>query len=96
MDFPEEYIDDINKAIKILKKFGSTEIFIFGSLIEKDSIRKNFDIDIAVRGIPKNKFFEIYGKLLVTLEHSVDIVCLDYNTPFTELLLKEGNLRRVA
>jgi predicted nucleotidyltransferase len=96
MNFPKEYSDDIDKGIQILKQAGATEIFIFGSLADTGRAETASDIDIAARGIPKSKFFEVYGLLLTSLEHQVDLVCLDYNTPFAELLIEKGTLYRVA
>ncbi len=96
MTIPDEYKKDIDRAVSILKEHGCDEIYIFGSLAEDNAVSARSDIDIAVRGIPKTKFFAIYGRLMTSLEHSVDLVSLDIATPFTRILLEKGTLRRVA
>ena len=96
MTIPKQFKDDLEKAIKILKDAGCTEIYLFGSLIEEKKNNSKSDIDIAVKGLPKSDFFSIYGELLTTLHHSVDLVGLDYEMPFSQLLNKRGKLERVA
>ncbi len=54
---------DLSDAIEILKRFGATEIFLFGSLARGTSDDAS-DIDIATVGLPKNRFFAAYGELL--------------------------------
>lgn len=94
INIPSTHKEDFEKAISILKQAGSTEIYLFGSLAEGTS-DKDSDIDIAVKGIPEENFFHIYGKLLTSVEHSLDLVCLDYKSNFNEYLVSKGNLLRV-
>lgn len=92
---PEAYREDIRRAVEILKESGCTEIFLFGSLGE-GKVRDGSDIDIAVRGCPKGKFFYLLGKLLLALDHSVDIVNLDSQDPFAQYLEREGRIFKIA
>lgn len=85
---------DLLKAEEILKNNGCTEMYLFGSVIEGKA-GEHSDIDIAVKGIPKNKFFCIYGKILSQLKHPVDLICLDYSNEFTDFLINSGGLKRV-
>lgn len=88
---PLEYKVDIEKAIKILKEEGCQEVFLFGSLAEgRQTI--NSDIDLAVKGCPNGKFFHVLGKLLVELNHSVDLINLDKKDDFVQFLEREGTL----
>lgn len=96
MTFSDDYQKDIDRAVEILKSAGCTEVYIFGSLAEGIAESPASDIDIAVKGLPKPIFFQIYGKLLSNLEHSVDLVSLDYDSLFAKLLIETGSLQRVA
>jgi predicted nucleotidyltransferase len=96
MTFHPEYQKDIDTAISILKAEGCDEIYIFGSLAEGGAPHPGTDIDIAVRGLPRTRFFGIYGRLLSSLDHSIDLVDLDGKTPFASVLEKKGTLYRVA
>ena len=53
------------------------------------------DIDLAVRGCPPQRFFHLLGRLMINLEHRVDLVDLDVPTPFVEALLARGTLVRL-
>lgn len=92
---PEAFQPDIERAVKILKDGGCTEVFLFGSLAEGCS-RPDSDIDLAVRGCPTGEFFYLYGQLLGQLEHKVDLVRLDRPNPFTEHLQKHEELLRLG
>jgi hypothetical protein len=54
------------------------------------------DIDLAVRGCPGERFFAIYGTLIRSLDHAVDLVDLDSDRDFAEFLETNGRLRHVA
>ncbi len=93
--FPAAFQEDIHRAVKILKDAGCTEIFLFGSLGE-GKIRDDSDIDIAVRGCPRGKFFYLLGKLLLALDHPVDLVKLDSQDAFARYLGKEGVMLQIG
>ena len=44
-------------ATMLYKDFGATQVAVFGSLTEPDAFSKWSDIDIAVCGIPNDKYF---------------------------------------
>lgn len=93
--FPVAFQKDIRRAVKILKESGCTDIFLFGSLGE-GKIREDSDIDIAIRGCPRGKFFYLLSKLLLTLDHSVDLVNLDSQDAFARHLEKERRIIQVG
>ncbi len=93
--FPVEYREDIKQAIAILKAGGCREIHLFGSLAEGRS-RRDSDIDIGVRGCPPQHFFPLLGKLLMQLNHPVDLINLDNETHFSSFLEKHGLLVHVG
>ncbi len=94
MVIDEGYKKDIEVIQKILKESDVKEMYLFGSVAEGRQ-RGGSDIDVAVRGVSKSNFFGLYGKLLSETEHSVDLVCLDYSSQFTEYLISSGGLVRV-
>ncbi len=57
-ELPNEYQEDIKKAIKILKENDVTEIFIFGSVVN-GNFNENSDIDIAIKGIKQKEFYRV-------------------------------------
>lgn len=95
LQIPEIYQKDVGRAAEILKTAGCTEIFLFGSLAT-GKVRENSDIDLAIRGCPRGKFFQLLGKLLLELDHPVDLVNLDRQVPFSLYLEKEGGLFQIG
>jgi predicted nucleotidyltransferase len=91
---PPEYQEDIDKAVKILKDEGCREMFLFGSLAE-GRINESSHIDLAVKGCPPGKFFKLLGKLLLELNHSVDLVNLDQKSDLVQFIEREGVLIHV-
>ena len=92
---PESHKRDIQTAVEILKEQGCAEIYLFGSLVNGDFTEKS-DIDLAVKGLMKNKFFKTLGKLIMELDHRVDLINLEKTDRFSTMLKKKGVLLRVA
>ena len=59
---PDVLQEDINRAVKILKEGGCTEIYLFGSGVA-GKVRHGSDVDLAVRGCPQGHFFHLLGRL---------------------------------
>ncbi len=95
LKIPEEYKNDIEKAIQILKKHGCEKIYLFGSLAHETG-NINSDIDLAVENCPEGKFFAIYAELIMSLEHPVDLIQLKNGDAFSEFLIRENELILVA
>jgi predicted nucleotidyltransferase len=95
VQFPETYQRDICRAVSILKGAGCTRVFLFGSLTTAE-VGGKLDIDLAVQGCPKGKFFHLLGRLLLELEHPVDLVDLDGQHAFARYLGEEGDLLQVG
>lgn len=70
-------------------------MFLFGSGAA-GTLTDRSDIDLAVQGCPKDRFFHLLGRLLFELERPVDLVDLDDSDPFVQFLQNEGGLRRVG
>jgi uncharacterized protein len=84
----------IHKAAEVLKSFGATDVYLFGS-VAKGTNNEHSDIDLAVSGIPPEKFFEAMGDTFGAIRQEIDIVDLDEKTPFVSYLKEHGELRRV-
>jgi len=95
VQLPEIYQKDVRRAVEILKDAGCTDIFLFGSLAA-GKIKDKSDIDLAIRGCPKGKFFHLLGRLLLELDYPVDLVNLDRQDAFTRYLEEEGELLQIA
>jgi predicted nucleotidyltransferase len=84
----------LDRAVSHLKAAGAREVYVFGSAI-RPSGRPPQDLHLAVSGLPRGQFFHLQG-LLLCLDHSVDLVDLDQNTPFTRHLREANELVRVG
>jgi len=91
---PLGYREDVEKAIKILRDVGCKEVYLFGSLAEGNT-REGSDIDLAVRGCPSGMFFHALGKLMLELNHPIDLIDLDRDNDFARYLEGEGSLIHV-
>ena len=85
----------LENVAKALKKFGAREIYIFGSATD-GTFRRNSDVDLAVSGLPPEKYFHAFSEVQRLLDRPLDLIDLDRPTLFTEYLKKKGKLRRVA
>ena len=76
MSEPRTTQEDIDLAIRILQDAGAREVFIFGSA-SRGAVRPESDIDMAVRGLPPERFYEVVGRVLSSISRSFDLVDLD-------------------
>ncbi len=95
IEIPDTYQKNLHRAVEILKGGGCTDVFLFGSLANGNFNDKS-DIDIAIRGCPKGKFFQLLGRLLLELDYPVDLVNLDRQEAFAFYLEKEGELLKIV
>jgi len=93
--FSEKFGPDLLLAVKILQEEGCSEIFLFGS-VARGEARTESDLDLAVRGCPRGRFFSLIGRLLFELEHPVDLVNLDMQVALAQYLKREGLLVQIA
>ena len=85
----------IADTVNALKSLGAQEVYVFGSAAT-GRMRDASDVDVAVSGIPAERFLDAIGRAADALGRSVDLVDLDEDTPFTRYLRREGELRRVG
>lgn len=67
------------RLAEILKtKFGATRVVLFGSMLSASDIHMSSDIDLAVWGLPVEKYLSALGHLLMSAkEFSVDLVRIE-------------------
>jgi len=93
---PEHFRADIERAIAVVRAQGAEEVYIFGSLVHPWQNHRARDIDIAVSGLPPERFFHTYGLLLGELNHPFDLIDLDDDSRFVRKLRERGRFERVA
>jgi uncharacterized protein len=75
---------EARKACAILKnEFGAGKVLVFGSLTDPSSFDENSDIDLAVLGIPDEKFYAAVGAVTNLVRNfKIDLVdiadCKEY------------------
>ena len=84
----------IRKAAEILKEAGAREVYLFGSAA-RGTPRQDSDIDLAVSGLPAEKFFQAMGQAADILQRPLDLVDLDEDNLFTQYLKEEPELQIV-
>lgn len=95
-NLPNSYQKDIKKATEILKENGATEVFVFGS-IANGKFDENSDIDIAVKGLSSEKFYNVASILMFELENEFDLIDLDdKENRFSQMLLSVGGLLKIG
>ncbi len=85
----------VERAATALRDAGADEVYLFGSA-RGGELREGSDIDLAVAGLPPERFFEAMGQVADILQCRLDLVDLDEESPFTRYLREEGELRRVG
>jgi len=85
----------IAKAAEALRAAGAKEVYLFGSAAT-GRFGPHWDVDLAVAGLPPERFLEAMGKAGRILRQQVDLVDLDEDSPFTRYLKEEGELSRVG
>ena len=86
---------NIDIAAKILREAGASEVYVFGSSVHGET-RPDSDIDLAVKGLPPEKFFKAMSKVMFSISQEFDLVDLDEENDFTEYLQEKGQLVLVA
>ena len=85
----------IVRAASILREQGAREVYLFGSAAT-GRLRDGSDIDMAIAGLPPERFFLAMGLAADLLDRPLSLVDLDDDTPFTRHLRAEGRLQLVG
>lgn len=82
-------ISDRDKEIilKYARDYHLKRVILFGSACYSDSFS---DIDIGVKGLSPDVFFDFCWKIYKYLSKSVDIIDLDKKSAFNDLVERDG------
>lgn len=79
------------KIISLSKEFEAEKVLLFGSCLE--DVESAQDIDIAVKGVKPEKFFEMYGRILSVVDSEIDLIPLeDTREHFAKRILEKGRI----
>jgi len=87
--------EQVQRAAAVLREAGATEVYVFGSA-GSGTRRADSDIDLAVAGLPPERFFRAMAAAADAVSCELDLVDLDQDTAFTRYLKQKGVLQRVA
>ena len=85
----------LEQGATLLKNAGAREVYVFGS-VAAGRAGEGSDVDLAVSGLPPERFFPVMARLADLFDRTVDLVDLDDRTPFIAYLRRKGLLQRVA
>jgi predicted nucleotidyltransferase len=84
----------IERAADALIALGAREVFVFGSAAT-GRMNERSDVDLAVSGLPPERYFRAMTDAGRILESPLDLIDLDEPNPFVQHLRDHGALRRV-
>jgi len=95
LNIPSKYKKDIDIATSLLKSEGCEAVFLFGSLVT-GKIRNESDIDMGIKGLPREKYLHLFSKLYFDFENKIDLVDFDENSDFYSLLNNLGEVVQIG
>jgi predicted nucleotidyltransferase len=95
LNIPQKYRQDIDNAASLLKNEGCEAVFLFGSLVT-GKIREESDIDMGIKGLPREKFLHLYSKLYFDFDNKMDLVDFDGNNDLYSLLNNLGEVIQIG
>ena len=83
-------ISETDKTIirECAENYQAAAVYLFGSALRADT--EPHDLDVGVKGLKPDVFFRFYGELMKRLSKPVDVVDLSEDSPFGEMVEKEG------
>lgn len=78
---------DKNIIIRYAKKYNLSVVILFGSALDNPDAK---DIDIGIKGIKPELFFDFYWDIYSRLSKSIDVINLKKDTMFNRLVEQEG------
>ena len=79
-------------ASQLQNKFAAKRVIVFGSLLDFDEFHSDSDIDLAVAGIPSEKFYQAVASVTgLSGEFKVDLVDIEDCLPqLRQVIESEG------
>ncbi len=72
----------------VAEEFGVEGVWLFGSAAIDEAAAR--DIDVAVEGLPSDRFFDFYDRLFFALPKPVDLVDLSEDPPIASIVRAHG------
>ncbi|NCD41952.1 MAG: nucleotidyltransferase domain-containing protein [Bacteroidia bacterium] len=79
---------DKEVIVDLARKYEARKLLLFGSSLNDDANAS--DIDIGVSGVNPRYFIRFLGEAMWLLSKPVDLIDLDMDTKFTQLIQKSG------
>jgi predicted nucleotidyltransferase len=95
VNIPVKYRQDVENATFLLKNEGCKNVFLFGSLVT-GKLNEYSDIDIGIKGLPRQKFLKLYSKLHFDFDNKIDLVDFDKNESFYSMLYDLGEVIQIG
>ena len=85
-------MNDAKRIACFLKKnYRCGDIYLIGSLLDRERFSAGSDIDLVVKGLPKQKYFSMLAEIRDMTQFSVDVIPYeDANRFMREAVEKEG------
>lgn len=87
-------LDEASKiAVYLREKYGCGEIYLIGSILDKERFNLKSDIDFVIKGLPKDRYFYILAEIRDITGMAIDIIPYeDANELIKNIVEKEGKL----
>jgi len=72
----------------VAEEFGVDAVWLFGTAAADETAAR--DIDLAVEGLPRERFFDFYDRLYFALPKPVDLVDLSKDPPIASIVRAHG------
>ena len=80
-------------AQMLVREFGASRVYLFGSLVREDRFHECSDVDLAVEGIAPERFFKAWATVGSCSDVLIELVDLDeVGESMRKLILKYGEL----
>jgi predicted nucleotidyltransferase len=73
---------------ELAANFSAKRVLLFGSASRENDLSR--DIDLAVSGVAPHLFYRFYADLMWALSRPVDVVDLDKDCLFTQMIRRES------
>jgi predicted nucleotidyltransferase len=83
----------IRVAEVLVRDFGATRVYLFGSLLQEGRFHERSDVDLAVEGIAPERFFKTWAAVGADVRVPIELVDIDeVGETMRELILEHGEL----
>ena len=88
----EMAMGDAKKIAHFLREnYRCGDVYLIGSLLDRERFSASSDIDLVVKGLPKQKYFSMLAEIRDITQFSVDVIPYeDANKLMREVVEKEG------